>query len=157
MYEALAREAGAPIASELMEETLAGHFCPFRSPLWAQLERRRESIEFSQALWVDVLEIARPGVLLCLGETARLMREVLDRQGAQQLGAPAVHRVEMGDITLSISRHATLAHETVLVGLPHLSRFPFFGRPQSRSAVAAFTEAVVPALSAYRPALMAVA
>jgi hypothetical protein len=43
----------------------------------------------------------------------------------------------------------------VLVGLPHLFRFPFFGAPQARHAVAAFTEAVVPALMAHRPALMA--
>ena len=68
-----------------------------------------------------------------------------------------MHRVELGDVTFSISRHATVSRETVLVGLPHLSRFPFFGAPQSRAAVAAFTEAVVPALMAGRPALMAAA
>jgi len=83
------------------------------------------------------------------------MREALTRQGAEQVQAPVTHRVEMGDVTFSVSRHATLAHETVLIGLPHLFRFPFFGAPQARGAVAAFTEAVVPALTAGRPALMA--
>ena len=155
MYEALAREANSLTASELMDETLAGNFCPFRSPLWAQLERRRASIDFSVALWADVLDIARPRAVICLGESARLMREALTRQGAEQVQAPVTHRVEMGDVTFSVSRHATLAHETVLIGLPHLFRFPFFGAPQARGAVAAFTEAVVPALTAGRPALMA--
>jgi hypothetical protein len=157
MYEALAREADSLTASELMDETLAGNFCPFRSPLWAQLERRRESIEFSRRLWADALDIARPRAVICLGESARLMREVLALQGAHEVEAPVMHRVELGDVSLSISRHATVSRETVLVGLPHLSRFPFFGAPQSRAAVAALTEAVVPALTAGRPALMAVA
>src|SRR3954453_18948502 len=77
MYEALARDAGPLTASELMDETLAGNFCPFRSPLWAQLERRRESIDFSLGLWAEVLDVARPRAVICLGETARLMREAL--------------------------------------------------------------------------------
>jgi len=102
-----------------------------------------------------VLDVARPRAVICLGETGRLMREVLTRQGAELLEAPVSHRVEMGDVTFSISRHATLSHETVLIGLPHLFRFPFFGAPQARAAVAAFTEAVVPALTTGRPALMA--
>ncbi len=91
MYEALAREAGSLTASELMDETLAGNFCPFRSPLWAQLERRRESIDFSLGLWADVLDVARPRAVICLGESARLMREVLTIQGAEQV-AGAGHR-----------------------------------------------------------------
>jgi hypothetical protein len=148
MYEALAREAGAASASALMDETLAGNFCPFRSPSWAHLERRHESIDFSRSLWADVFDVVRPRAVICLGESARWMREVLTLQGAEQVGVPVTRRVELDEVTYSISRHASHTHSTVLIGLPHLSRFPFFGRPQSREAVADFCAAVLPALRA---------
>jgi hypothetical protein len=114
MYEELARRWPRPTtAIALMDTSLAAHFCPFRSPDWNSLASRRESIEFSEALWRDVMKIVRPRAMICLG----------------QAGPRAMTEYE--------SPHG----KTLIVQIPHLSRFRIFGRPESRQAIDRFTTA----------------
>jgi hypothetical protein len=88
LYEALADQLNVSSAG-LMDETLAAHFCPFRSAAWDSLHNGAESIAFSRELWWSILEIARPSVLLCLGDSARHLEDILRRRGSRRVGQPA--------------------------------------------------------------------
>jgi hypothetical protein len=83
MYEELAARWPRPVtATELMDSSLAAHFCPFRSPNWRALASRSESIEFSRQLWRYVLAVVNPGVMICLGEAGRQLAGVMESAGA---------------------------------------------------------------------------
>jgi hypothetical protein len=147
MYGEIAKGApGSPSPSHLMDATLAAHFCPFRSPGWASLHSRQESIEFSAALWRDILDVANPRVLICLGDAGIHLARVLEDKGAHLRIEPEVIWTGWGAITCALAHYASPRGSTLLVRLPHLSRFKIFGRPQSRHAVRQVVEAVQEAL-----------
>jgi hypothetical protein len=147
MYAEIARGApGSPSTSDLMDATLAAHFCPFRSPGWAGLQSRQESIEFSAALWRDILDVANPRVLISLSEAGAHLAGVLEGKGAHLRSEPEVIWTGWGDITCGLAHYTSPRGPTLLVRLPHLSRFKIFGRPQSRHAVRQVVDAVQDAL-----------
>jgi hypothetical protein len=136
MYEAVAARMPVPTpAVELMDATLAADFCPFRSPSWELLAKPEESVAFSRALWTDVLDVARPRVIISFGEAAPHLAAVMEEHGARRIGTPAVRPVGAGTVTYSTSRYASPHREILLVRLPHLTRFSLFGQPRSRAAV----------------------
>jgi hypothetical protein len=148
MYEAIAAQsASAASAVDLMDGTLAANLCPFRSPAWNRLTSRNESIAFSQALWTDVLNVASPRVLICLGDAARYLTGVMDRKGWDLVDTPREGSVGWGRYTYRISPYASPSGVMLVVRLPHLSRFKIFGRPQSRQAVAEITAAIADSLT----------
>lgn len=61
-YEALCTQLQHPSTAQVMDETLALNFCPFRSPTWEALPNQAESTRFSAELWRQVLGLARPSV-----------------------------------------------------------------------------------------------
>src|SRR4051794_26729565 len=107
MYGAIATRSASPAsAAALMHETLAANFCPFRSPDWNRLASRNESIAFSRALWADVLDVSRPRVLICLGDTAsHHLTGVMDRKDWRLVDTPSEGRIAGG--TTGIACRAT--------------------------------------------------
>lgn len=146
MFDELARKLGAP-SSQLMDDTLAWNFCPFRSPDWDRLANRARSLAFSAELGTSVLAVARPRAILCLGD-------IVDRQLGVVLEAGGLQRTEAqrlptgwGTISYGLTRYASADGSTLVVRLPHLSRFAIFGRPASRAAVDGLTDAVAGAVA----------
>jgi hypothetical protein len=149
MYEAIAARSASPASAvALMDETLAANFCPFRSPDWNRLASRNGSIGFSRELWADVLDVARPRVLVCLGDTAgHHLTDVMDRKGWRLVDTPSEGGIGWGDYRYRLSRYASVSGATLVVRIPHLSRFRIFGRPQSRHAVTEITTAIAETMS----------
>jgi hypothetical protein len=142
MYEELARRWPRPTtANALMDTSLAAHFCPFRSPDWNSLASRRESIEFSEALWRDVMKIVRPRAMICLGQAGPRLAAVLESSGARQTGPQEKALVGWGAYTYGMTEYESPHGKTLIVQIPHLSRFRIFGRPESRQAIDRFTTA----------------
>lgn len=136
MYEEIAaRRPGTASAVELMDATLAGNFCPFRSPDWKSLTRPAESAAFSRALWADVFDVADPRVIVCFGDVGQHLAAIMQQRGARLTAAAQTRSAGWGNVTYSTARYATTRGETLIVRLPHLSRFGIFGRPQSQHAV----------------------
>lgn len=133
---------------ELMDGTLAWNYCPFRSPSWDTLPRRQDSIAFSRELATDILEVARPRVIMCLGDVpSREIRWVLEHH-AHELQDDMSRPAGWGTVTYGLARYRRDGRATLVVRLPHLSRFAIFGRPASRGAVDELTAAICAELSA---------
>lgn len=146
MYKELATRWPRPVtADELMDSSLAAHFCPFRSPNWNSLASRSQSIEFSRELWRDVLTIVNPRVMICLGETGRQLAGVMESAGAVRTRPVETGPIGWGAYTYSMSDYTSAHGQTLIVQIPHLSRFKIFGRAASREAIDRFTTAAAQA------------
>jgi hypothetical protein len=147
LYDALAERDEGTTAEELMDQTLALNFCPFRSPDWKQLVNPKESIEFSQRMWARVLEIVEPPVIVCLGgEPMHYLDPVLRAGGAALTGPEQRDSVGWGTVTYAVRRYTTGRGEVTMVRLPHLSRFRIFGRPESQHATNDIVDTISAAL-----------
>jgi hypothetical protein len=147
LYVNLAARSGGATWEELMDQTLALNFCPFRSPGWPPLVSPEESIEFSRRMWANVLEIVEPSVIVCLGsDPMRYLDPVLRAHGAVPTGLTEKRPVGWGNVKYAVARYTKAPGEVTMVGLPHLSRFRIFGRPESRHATAEIVDAISAAL-----------
>lgn len=136
LYAELATRLAHPSPARLMDETLAVNFCPFRSPSWDALANKERSVEFSRELWNAVLAIAAPRAMVCLGDLAfRHLSTALMRRHARLVAPPRVLPVGWGNVAAALAQYESVDGPTLLVRLPHLSRFGIFGRAASRPAV----------------------
>jgi hypothetical protein len=108
------------------EQVLAGNLVPFRSPSWDCLAAPDFSLHFGELLWTDILDSARPTLVIGMG---RKLHAPLSRI----LGAsnPRVIPVGWGRIS---AMKATFPGGNLVV-LPHLSRFGIVTKAESASAL----------------------
>jgi hypothetical protein len=145
LFQVLAAGGLAEQWEALADKTPTLNYCPFRSRTWKQLESRSDVRQFNQQLWWLLFAELRPHVVICIGHrTLRLVSSTFaDVRNSPPLADPQQTLVGWGQQKMLVQRHA---NGTVFVGLPHLSRFPIFGRPASEEAVATFTKEVLAGL-----------
>ncbi|WP_127902574.1 hypothetical protein [Solirhodobacter olei] len=106
------------------DQVLAGNLVPFRSPTWKSLVGRDDALAFGSNLWTEILAAARPSLVISMGnETTFALARLLD------VKHPARREVGWGRVTATRGVSADAA--TMLIGLPHLSRFRIITRPES--------------------------
>jgi hypothetical protein len=119
-----------PMRTFMAQRLLAAHFVPFRSPDFASLPRRQESVQFARQLWGGVLTAWQPRLIITLD------RETFDCISAlvQQRGVRVIERREWpsgwGGCKCESTRYGG---PVTLARLPHLARFRLFGRAASAS------------------------
>lgn len=142
MLGALARHLGdpTPLASFMNERVLSAQYVPFRSPSFAALPRRKESLAFAHGLWRSILAHWQPRLLITIDtETCSSLQTTLTGQ-AGQITDHQRFPTGWGDYqaeVIRLSRPAG-APPITLARLPHLSRFALFGRPASRLHIDVF-------------------
>lgn len=142
LYAQLAAKLDEP-PERLMDATLTANFCPFRSPSWESLVNPADSVAFSRALWTDLLSIARPRAVVCLGgETASQLGAVLQRRGMTLSRPVKSCPAAWGAVTVGLAPYQDSNGQTLLVRLPHLSRFGIFGRDKSQPAIDQLIDAI---------------
>lgn len=108
------------------QDVLAGNLVPFRSPSWDRLESPNFSLRFGEALWADILQRARPHLVVGMG------RKVLDPL-IRILKAADVHSIPVGWGKVTAAKASIPGGSLVI--LPVLSRFGILTRPQSAGAL----------------------
>lgn len=106
------------------DSVLSGQFVPFRSPTWAELPNRNESLQFGIELWGEIIRHVKPRLIVAMGKSQ--LRTPL----VKALGTPIMsesHSVGWGKISAGLD----IFEDCVLVSLPHLSRFQIMGRSAS--------------------------
>ncbi|MTE02141.1 hypothetical protein GIY56_17775 [Paracoccus sp. YIM 132242] len=107
-------------------EVLAGNLVPFRSPNWPSLNNRKSALEFGYTIWREMLERAKPSVVVSMGKDANpLVRQLLDVVSVES------HSVNWGPQRLHVGNW----HGGKWLGLPHLSQYKIMRRPESRPAL----------------------
>ncbi len=126
----------APLSSaeNFIDATLTTNFCPFRSVSKATLHRRKESLAFAHRLWADIFASVQPGAVLANGKDAgTLFEKTLTGVGHQVVGRGQLP-IGWGDYTYAATSLRRGQDVTLLIGLPHLSRFDILD-PGARSGL----------------------
>lgn len=113
--------------NDLMDQTMASNFCPFASPSWADLANREETLKFCSELWKEILPHLQPRVVVTIGSDAEnQFCELLKSRGP--LISNRSCRTSWGSVQFSLTRFEVSGQPTLLVGLPHLSRYKIFAK-----------------------------
>lgn len=135
MFEGVGRRTGRT-GRELLESSLTGHLVPFRSPRLADLNRKRESIDFGRQLWTRLLSSSdiNPALLICMSRDiyAELTLRVLPAVGATRISTEALP-TGWGVYTADVDVYECSGRNFALLRVPHLSTFRLFNRQKSRS------------------------
>lgn len=131
LFEGLASHGAGRSGKDLLNNSLAGYFVPFRSPRLTDLPRRQESFQFGKELWSGFLAHCRPRLIICIDrKTCKSVREILSNQIGLQ--SSRSQRFETGWGAGTAKPIAADLHEFVgewnvrLLRLPHLSTFKLF-------------------------------
>jgi hypothetical protein len=108
------------------DRVIAGNLVPFRSPSWADLNNREASLRFGEQLWGEILDRARPRLVIGMGRETYVSL-------CRILGATAAQSVPVGWGNVAATR--AVFKGGLLIGLPHLSRFGIVTRAKSEAAL----------------------
>ena len=116
------------------EQTIGANFVPFRSRSWAELACPKESVQFANKLWADVLNVTSAPLFITMGKSSA-------RHLAEPLGAKLVAHLPSGWGNHTIDVYDSPSGRRI-VAMPHPSRFKLFGRDEaSETAEASFLAA----------------
>jgi hypothetical protein len=138
-----AAQGGRTTGDALLHASLAGYFVPFRSPQFKALGQPRESLAFAARLWTQILDLIDPKLIITIDQhTTRSLTRILNVKFG---GTPARQQfpIGWGHYTADLFTYDAVA----MLRLPHLSRFPIFGREASQPHVERIIEAVTPYLA----------
>jgi len=118
-----------PLELFARNRVVSASFVPFRSPSESTLHNRTASLEFGRRHWRGVLEVWEPQYAVCFGSTP-----------FQELCALLGRVVEARDYDprwQGMLRLCVFENGARVLGVPHMSRFPIFGRRESTPAIEA--------------------
>ncbi len=108
-------------------DVLSGNLVPFRSRNWACLPNKKQALTFSKGLWRDIFAEAQPSLIIAMSKpTINAIMPMLNVNKLKKFP------VGWGRITACKGEF----ERGKFIGLPHLSRFPLFGRAESQETLA---------------------
>jgi len=137
LYKAIAEVAYPTITHEdLLTESLATNFVPFRSGDWASLDKKTESLEFSRELWRDRVHSVPTSLYLTMaGVTFNEIHNLLIGDGYSLNPDSITELVGWGNVTYQINKYEKNGCKTALIRVPHMSRYTIFSREQCLPAI----------------------
>lgn len=148
LFEALAAHLEFQGTSrQLMEQSLIGHYVPFRSPRFADLPHKDEGLLVGRHIWGRLLRHAQPKLIICLGrkvqdELRLLLRHELNGVHRKTQSLPT----GWGNLETQIDAYELGAEVTRLLYLPHLSTFKLFTSVDCRAPMNAMLKAATEGL-----------
>lgn len=131
-----------------MNGSLAANFIPFRSKDWAGLEEKNIILEFSRALWRERLKAVPTTLYITISKVSfNEIRRILMESGYQAAGNSIIDKVGWGNVTYQMDAFERVDHKSLLIRLPHLSRYRIFGRERSQIAINHFASVAAKYLS----------
>ena len=127
---------------QLMAESLIAHLIPFRSPRFANLHRKEESLALGRRLWTRILPQTAPRLIICLGRQAqRELRRLIP--GAMRVchASTRTFPTGWGNYTVDIDDFAGNDRAPRLLYLPHLSTWTLFTSAKCRTQMQVIMEA----------------
>lgn len=116
-----------------LNKTLTSNFIPFRSPDFQSLPDKNYCLNFSENLWGKILQEIILKTIICIGNgkfsSYRLIKDLLSKQDWVVIQEEKIPL--WANFTLKLSTITKNANTISIIGLPHLSRCPIFGKNKS--------------------------
>ncbi len=141
LYEGIAKAIRSKSPINLMDESLAANFIPFRSGSFSKLESKRRCGELSREIWTSILEHVQPKLVITMGrEVTHEIAALIGKDAT--VTAPIKGKTGWGEITYDLRWATCGKRRTLIIGLPHLSRFRIFGRPAGEASMQPMWDAI---------------
>jgi hypothetical protein len=124
-----------------LDKLFSAQLVPFCSPSWATMARRDECLDFCRHLWREFVQPRmKAKKIICIGKWLPGM-EMVRLFEASRIGEPLKVGWGEGRYEQTIWKYANPDTGHTLALLPHLSRYPIFGRKAHKTAEAALLTA----------------
>jgi hypothetical protein len=136
MFKLLAERMGSFEHLELMDDTLTGHFIPFRSPSFKMLHSKNDSTTFAVRLWGRIFDHIAPRIVITMDQlTFKHIREIIRVRNPNHAEQHMQLPTGWGSYQADIVRFSLDGSVRTLVRIPHLSRFGIFTSNKCKQAV----------------------
>jgi len=127
MFEKILETSGLTTTrNELIEQSLTGYFIPFRSPRLADLDHKKEALQFAKKFWSKILTQVKPKLFICIDkDTHKMLRSIIPSTYGFPLENTKKVRTGWGDYTADLDTFGDKS-QVKMVRLPHLSTFKLF-------------------------------
>lgn len=136
MFKLLADRLNVGDYKTLMNETLMGYFIPFRSPNYASLTYKPESVVFAEQLWSGVFDQIAPKTVITMDTlTFKHVRKIVADRHPDKTERHIQVPTGWGNYQADIVQFGLPDDGLTLVRVPHLSRFGIFTSAKCRAEV----------------------
>ncbi|TLS77580.1 hypothetical protein FE236_02950 [Mariprofundus erugo] len=136
LFKSIASSLHSPVPyADLLKGSFAANFVPFRSKDWGCFERKIEALEFSRALWRERVNVVPTNLYITMAKISfSEIASLLIAVGYHEL-ENTTDKVGWGNVTYQMNAYEREGHKSLLIRLPHLSRYKIFGREESQMAI----------------------
>ena len=137
LYKAIANSLGPTIKYEdLLNNSMATNFVPFRSANWEELNNKSRALEFSNKLWKERINLVPCSLYLTISKEAfnQILRILIETDHVES-SSPISKKVGWGNVTYQINQFTKTNKKVVLIRLPHLSTYKIFSNERCMSAI----------------------
>ena len=121
---------------DLLEQSLIAYFIPFRSPELKKLTRPQDSFAFASKLWAQIFLEIRPRLVITIDtKTYPAIREIISNATGAPIVASSFLPTGWGSYQATLDEFRSQSYQSILVRLPHLSRFKLFTRLKCHDSV----------------------
>lgn len=128
LFKRIALAKSATISyQDLMDNSLAANYVPFRSKDWDTLSNKKETLNFAKELWSEIFNFVKPRAVVCISIVAyEGIKKILLTQGFKYMNLEEREAVGWGNVTYQLTELSNGEQTALLIRLPHLSRYSIF-------------------------------
>ncbi len=131
---------------ELMDNSFAANYIPFRSPRWNSLDNKSGALDFAHSFWPAILDYCEPRAIISIAkEPYGGVRAILLDQGFVSVRS-VCEPINWGKATYTLERFSKGDRSIAMLRLPHLSQYRIFSRERCqqprRKAIAEIAQAL---------------
>ena len=137
MFEMIASCLPSPVpVSDLLNGCLTANFTPFRSANWNVLEHRSDALNFSRKLWNErILKVPSNLYITMAIPSFNEINSLLIESGYRKSGYDISEKVGWGDVRYQMASYEKDGFKSLLIRVPHLSRYKIFNSMGCEKAI----------------------
>lgn len=131
---------------DLMDRSLCSNICPFRSPSWKELPRKRDTMRFCDDLWRDITRQLSPRVVVTIAPLATRVVLGSFRECGYSIKDRSKVTAGWGNVQCERIRLLQSDRSALIVRFPHFSRYGLVGRESSMPTVRLLAQEIAEAI-----------
>jgi hypothetical protein len=132
LFEAIAAKIDRTKAGDgdnLLQQSLAACYIPFRSPSLKDLPKKKAAKAFAYTLWQDLFTKLDPLLIVTIDRiTTKAISQILEKKLKCPAPDVTTFKIGWGAVSADVITFKAGKRKRVILRLPHLSRFQLFGR-----------------------------
>lgn len=130
LFAVLSRGLRHADPDEIMKDSLVANLCPYRSASWSKLSSKDAALATAHKIWTDAFQVVKPKIMVTLGRV--VLNELRGIKPEWFADSRRTRQIPTSWGAVECMLAGPARSSPLVIGLPHLSRFKVFGRPEGR-------------------------